>query len=160
MKVIHSHIYRAKEPTRFAYLLIALSVGLLSPACAPLPTKETAIVHLEGTATFPFVLLDFGSVELRLVELDGSKNQFRSTVFTPGRHSITVDALQGPTGMFGVAPFWKCRGQLEFDAEAGKAYIIKYKEEKESKELQFLDKTTGAVLFHAPCIPRSVFKYD
>jgi hypothetical protein len=111
-------------------------------------------LHVARKPSFPFVLLDFGTVELNITELDGKRPSFRSVNLSPGRHSVTIEVLKGSSGMFGVAPFLgKCRSQLEIDAEAGKLYEVELIKEKESEVLRFTDKKTGSILFNAPCIP-------
>ena len=155
-------LVRTRTPMRFGYLVFVLSVSLLGSACGPMPTKETAVVHAEAFIHPPILGLDFWSTELYIVEVDGKPQylpQFYNAELAPGRHSITVEVRKGPTGILGVAPLLGiCRGQLEIDAEAGKTYIVEFKRESQSELLRGLDKTTGAVLFNAPCIPRQVSK--
>ncbi len=141
--------------TRLGSILVAaIFIGLLTSACAPIPTKETAVLNVKGKLSFPFLVLDFGSIELNIIELDGKEVNDRSVVLTHGRHSVTIEALKGPHGYLGVAPFLgKCRSQIEIDAEIGKLYEVEFKKEKESEVLRLFEKNTGSILFNTPCTP-------
>ena len=96
---------RERTLTRFGPLLVVLAVGLLSSACASLPTNDNAVVQVEKTWTFPYFLVDFASVDLYIREVDGKCCLGSSIELTPGAHSLTVEAFKGPNGYLGVAPF-------------------------------------------------------
>ena len=102
---------REKKLTRFGPLLVVLSIGLLSSACTSIPTNDNAVVQVENTWTFPYVLVDFASVDLYIREVDGKGGLDFSIELTPGAHSLTVEAFKGPNGYLGVAPLAGiCRG--------------------------------------------------
>jgi hypothetical protein len=156
--MIDSHIGPDGHPTWFAHWLVAVLVVLASAACAPIPSKDIAVVRTEGLIHPPLLGLDFWSSELHIVELDGKPlflSEFHNAELAVGRHLITVEVWKGPTGMFGVAPLLgKCRGQIEIEAEAGKTYVVKFRRDENSEVLESIDGTTGAVLLRVPCVPR------
>jgi hypothetical protein len=123
-----------------------------------MPAKETATVRVEAPIHPPLLGLDFWSTDAYIVELDGNSillPAFHDAALTPGKHTVTVDVWKGPTGLFGVAPLLgKCRGQLPIDAEAGHAYIIKFKRDERAESLESIDSPTGVVLIRVPCVPR------
>jgi hypothetical protein len=127
---------------------------LITSACAPAPTKETSVVHLPKTITFPYILLDFGSADLYLVELDGNKKYEIGFVEIPsGKHSIIVDAARGPNGFLGVAPFLgHCQGKFYVDLIAGKTYAFKFQRTEISEVIQWIDIDSGKILLDEPCV--------
>jgi hypothetical protein len=132
-------------------LLLVISLGAMG--CTPMASKHSAVLSTEDSPTFPFILVDFGSVELHLVKVDGQVIYRRHTELLPGHHSVCVKVMKGPTGLFGVAPFlgtyW---GTLEFDAEAGNSYRVQFDGSKEPAELILLNVQSGSILAHTPCI--------
>lgn len=131
----------------FMVLLILLGAG-----CAAVPTHDTAVVHLKQSKTFPFVVVDFSSVELRTPAL--KMYRWAATV-SPGKQSIRVLALKGPSGAFGIVPMLgSCSGVVTFDAHAGNEYDIEFFRNDGSGALQVVDLATGFVVEHVPCVER------
>lgn len=131
----------------FIALLVSVGAG-----CAAVPTHDTAVVHLEQSKTFPFVVVDFSSVELRTPAL--KMYRWAATV-PPGKQSIRVLALKGPSGAFGIVPMLgSCSGVVTFDAHAGNEYKIAFFRDDGSGALQVVDVATGFVLDQVPCAGR------
>lgn len=146
-----------KNFPRLTFLKVAiLFLYLINSACTltPAKDKDTAVLHVVRKLSFPFALLDFGTVDLNIADLDGKKPIHRSVNLTPGKHSVTVEALKGPTGMLGVAPFLgKCHSQFEIDVVAGKSYKVELIREKEKEVFRLSDNISETILFDVPCIP-------
>jgi hypothetical protein len=138
----------------YSRVLVAFFLCLITSACAPVPTKETSVVYLSHTPTFPYVLLDFGSAEVKLVELDGKKTFEVAFVELPsGEHSFIVEAAKGPTGMFGVAAFvGRCQSKFDLDLLAGKTYAFKFIRTEGSEVIQWMDRGGKRIISEAPCI--------
>jgi hypothetical protein len=142
-----------RSSVKHPYLLLA-AVTLLSTACAPIPTKESAVVYLASTPTFPYIGFDFSSADVQMVELDGRKIREVTFIALPsGKHSILVEANKGPNGWFGVAPFLgRCRSGFDVDLQAGKTYAFKFRRIEGSEIIQWMEKDTERIISKAPCI--------
>ena len=128
---------------------MALLLGLLVSGCALTPTRDTAVVSLKDSWTFPFVVFDFYSVELRSGSLPGNR---RPSTVSPGRKAIGVEVLKGPHGAFGIASFLgRCYGTVSFDARAGQEYIVEFLRNSENGVLQVTEVATGFVVDEEPC---------
>lgn len=131
----------------FSALLVLVGAG-----CAVVPTHDTAVVHLKHSKTYPFVVFDFYSVELRAPAL---KTTGWAATVSPGKQSIRVLALKGPSGYFGIVPMLGiCSGVVTFDAHAGNEYNIEFFRNDGSGELQVVDVATGFVVDQVPCVGR------
>ena len=130
--------------------IITLLLGLLVSGCALMPTHETAVVRLRDSLTFPFVVFDFFSVELRSGGLPGGQ---RSSAVSPGRQAIWVEVIKGPHGLFGIVPFLgRCYGTVSFDARAGHEYVVEFLRNSEDGALQVTEVATGFVVDQVPCV--------
>lgn len=151
---------RFPAPMRNCYpASLLLAIGLVVTSCAPIPTKTTAVVSVQDAPALPGFLVDFGSAELKIVNVDGKLLYGKISKLSPGQHSVCVEVLKGPTGLFGVAPFLgSCSGILDFTAEAGNEYHVACDRSKDPAELRLLDTKSGSVLAHAPCSPFGFFE--
>jgi hypothetical protein len=126
--------------------MLALCAGC---AHSPVPSSDSAVVHLTNSPMPPFWLLDFASVELRAGSL--KLDIVRRASIQLGKRSILVEATKGPKGSFGQVVMSRCSGMLEFEARANQEYRIEYVRRAETDALQVVDTATGFVLDYVDC---------
>lgn len=136
-------------------LFIFLFLHLINTACAPMPTKSTAVLLFRNNWSFPFVILDFGSTAMAVVEINGEEIFKSGWLELPaGRHKVAVQITKGPTGFFGPAPLLgTCRAILDVEVEANQIYVIQFKREDKKEIVQIRAKSHERPLLTAPCVP-------
>ena len=125
-----------------------LAAALIAAACASVIPADKAQISYRDAPSFPFVLLDFYSVELR------PRGAPRNHRVPPGQQALYVEARKGPTGYFGNSGFLgKCYGTLQFEARAGREYVVEFVRNAGDEALQVTEAETGFVLDQVPCTP-------
>ncbi|HEX4885323.1 MAG TPA: hypothetical protein VFX05_14375, partial [Casimicrobiaceae bacterium] len=148
-RTFHYHM----RPCHLAGILLTACVA--AGACAPMATKEGAVVRTEAFIHPPLLGLDFWSTELHIVDVDGRPvfvPVFYNQALAPGLHAVTVEVWKGPTGLLGVAPLLgRCRGRLAIDAAPEAIYAIRFQRGDGGEFLQAVDLASGTVVDRVPC---------
>jgi hypothetical protein len=143
---------RARLPVLAALASSLLAAGCQNmPSAPPDPGLAAGVATIEGLAQVgiffsPNAMLQYpGLVDFRVLEIDGdSRKKFSEADFTlpPGRHTLTFKTqCQYRPGMTGI---------LEFNAEAGKTYLLRPLYTASKAGALLADKATGKIVARCP----------